>query len=123
MKRAFLLAGLFVVFTVGLVVMQQQDADAGANQAIAQQVSAPAADSADRAPITEPAAQPRKKCSFNSDCPYGKCKKNKCGGCSFNSDCKGWGKCKSGWCGGCSFQSDCKGFGSCKSGRCSKPPY
>jgi hypothetical protein len=64
-----------------------------------------------------------KKCSFNSDCRWGKCKKGRCGGCSFNSDCKGWGKCKKGWCGGCSFQSDCKGFGGCKSGRCKKSPY
>lgn len=123
MKRAFFLAGLFVVFTVGLVVMQQQDADAGIRQAATPQVTATTADSADPVGISEPEAQPRKKCSFSSDCSHGKCKKSKCGGCSFNSDCKGWGKCKGGWCGGCSFQSDCKGFGGCSSGRCRKSPY
>jgi len=68
-------------------------------------------------------AEPYKKCSFNSDCKYGKCKSGKCGSCSFNSDCKGWGKCKSGKCGACSFQSECKGFGGCSSGRCKKSPY
>lgn len=123
MKRAFFLAGIFAVFTVGLVVMQQQDADAGVRKANTPQVSAPAAELSDRVDVSEPEAQPQKKCSFNSDCRYGKCKKSRCGGCSFNSDCKGWGKCKRGWCGGCSFNSDCKGFGGCKSGRCKKSPY
>lgn len=68
---------------------------------------------------------PVKKCSFNSDCPYGKCKSGQCGGCDFNSDCKGWGKCKSGRCGACDFASDCgkAGFGSCSSGSCTKSPY
>ena len=121
MKRTIFLAGLFVVFTVGLVVLQQQDADAG--QINLQQVNAAEAEVCDQVLFTEPEAQPRKKCSFNSDCRYGKCKRSKCGGCSFNSDCKGWGKCKSGWCGGCSFNSDCKGFGGCKNGRCKKSPY
>lgn len=64
-----------------------------------------------------------KKCSFQSDCEYGKCKGGQCGGCDFQSDCKGWGKCKNGQCGGCDFQSDCKGFGSCSSGQCTKSPY
>jgi hypothetical protein len=121
MKRALILAGLFVVFTVGLVVMQQQDADA--RLATTPQVSALAADLAAPVGVSEPEAQPRKKCSFNSDCRYGKCKKGKCGGCSFQSDCKGWGKCKGGWCGACSFQSDCKGWGKCSGGRCTKSPY
>lgn len=122
MKRGLIFAGLFVVFTMGLVALHQQDADADTSKATATQVASPTADSPDLG-VTEPEAQPRKKCSFNSDCRYGKCKKSRCGGCSFNSDCKGWGKCKSGWCGGCSFKSDCKGFGSCRSGRCTKSPY
>jgi hypothetical protein len=121
MKRAFLLAGIFVVFTVGIVVMQRQDADA--SQGPAAQVSASTGDMAGPVEVTEPEAQPRKRCSFNSDCPYGKCKNHRCGGCSFQSDCKGWGKCRNGWCGSCSFQSDCKGFGRCSSGRCTKSPY
>ncbi len=121
MKRVLFLAGVFVAFTVGLVFMQQQDADAG--QPKARQVSGPSAHLAPPVGVSEPEAQPRKKCSFSSDCPYGKCKRGKCGACGFNSDCKGWGKCKRGRCGGCDFNSDCKGFGGCKSGRCRKSPY
>lgn len=84
----------------------------------------PAARSTELAMPSVPAPQAlAKKCSFNSDCHYGKCKRHRCGGCSFQSDCKGWGKCKKGWCGGCSFQSDCKGFGKCSHGHCTKSPY
>jgi hypothetical protein len=113
MKNAGFVAGLFVCLTVVLVAAHQGDAGAAS---AAQDVAA--------ADIFVPEAQTfAKKCSFNSDCPYGKCSKGKCGACSFNSDCKGWGKCSKGQCGACSFNSDCKGFGGCSSGRCKKSPY
>ncbi len=66
--------------------------------------------------------EPTKKCSFNSDCPHGKCKGGKCGACGFDSECKGWGKCKGGQCGACGFDSECKGFGKCSGGKCTKKP-
>ena len=114
MKKTAAIIGILACLTVGFVVALQQDAGA-------QQVVAPRAASAPA--VFEPAPEMYKKCSFNSDCPHGKCKKSRCGGCSFNSDCKGWGKCKSGWCGSCSFSSDCKGFGKCSGGKCTKSPY
>jgi hypothetical protein len=121
MKSGLVISSLVVCLSLGLVLLQQTNA--GAEQVDSAETTAPAAAPAQPhvfAPAPETFA---KKCSFNSDCPYGKCKKGRCGGCSFNSDCKGWGKCKKGWCGGCSFDSDCKGFGKCTSGKCTKSPY
>jgi len=63
------------------------------------------------------------KCSFNSDCKYGKCGSGKCGYCDFNSDCNGYGVCSDHQCGRCSFSSDCGSFGPCSSGRCEKSPW
>jgi hypothetical protein len=118
-KIASIVIGLALCLTVGLVVAQQGDAVARpipAGEVSAQTPVLPA--------VFTPEADPlAKKCSFNSDCPYGTCKGGQCGGCSFNSDCKGWGVCKGGQCGGCSFNSDCKGFGDCSSGHCTKSPY
>ena len=115
MKRALVILGLCVCVACGYLLIQR-DANADpADQPIAAAVEL----DVDAIEAEEVA----KKCSFNSDCKYGKCKSGKCGGCSFNSDCNGWGKCKSGWCGGCSFNSECKGFGSCSSGKCTKSPY
>ena len=102
MKISLAALGMVLSFVLGLVVAHRS-ADAQAN--------------------FTPAPVEMKKCSFQSDCPYGTCKSGECGGCSFQSDCKGWGTCKDGQCGGCSFQSDCKGFGSCNNGRCEKSPY
>ena len=117
MKRVAIVVGIFVCLTVGFIVVQQQDADA--QQVIAAQVTT----AAQQLPVEPPAAETYKKCGFNSDCPYGKCKSGRCGSCGFNSDCKGWGKCKGGWCGNCGFSSDCKGFGKCSGGKCTKSPY
>jgi len=115
MKQSFVVAGLFLCLTVALAATQH-------GRAVAEQVT-----SQDRSePLTifaQPAEVLAKKCSFNSDCPYGKCTKSTCGGCGFNSDCKGWGKCSKGQCGSCGFDSDCKGFGKCSGGRCTKSPY
>ena len=115
MRSAFFVAGLFLCLTI--VIAQQPSADA---QPAGSQITAEAVS---QVPIESPEAEAFKKCSFNSDCPYGKCGKGKCGACSFNSDCKGWGKCSKGQCGACSFSSECKGFGSCSGGRCTKSPY
>jgi hypothetical protein len=115
MIRASLLGGLLLCLFVALVVTRHGDA-------VAQPVAAE--DTAEGLTIFAPPVEAlAKKCSFNSDCAYGKCTKGQCGGCSFNSDCKGWGKCSKGRCGSCGFDSDCKGFGKCSSGRCSKSPY
>ena len=114
MKKVAIIAGIAVCLAFGFVVIQQSEV--GAEQVAAQTTS-------HQLPVTPPAAETYKKCSFNSDCPYGKCKGGRCGACSFNSDCKGWGKCKGGRCGSCSFASDCKGFGKCSSGRCTRSPY
>lgn len=113
MRIASVVVALVVCLGAGLIVAQH--ADAGAEQPAAATASPPVF-----APQAEMLA---KKCSFNSDCPYGQCKSGECGGCSFDSDCKGWGKCKGGQCGSCGFDSDCKGFGSCSGGRCSQSPY
>lgn len=104
MKLASVVFGLVLCFVLGLAIAQRT--------AVAQ---GPA--------LFTPAPVEMKKCSFQSDCPYGTCKNGSCGGCSFQSDCKGWGKCSNGMCGACSFQSDCAGFGSCKNGMCEKSPY
>jgi hypothetical protein len=121
MKRLSIAIGLFLCLTVALVALNQNQASAASDAVVAAATTGtPAAQGDFFVPDAETYG---KKCSFNSDCRYGKCKKSRCGGCSFNSDCKGWGKCKKGWCGGCSFNSDCKGFGGCKSGRCKKSPY
>jgi hypothetical protein len=120
MKIASVILGLAICLTIGLVVAQQ--GDAGADPLVAAVVTA----SLPAQPVSVVAPEPdtlAKKCSFNSDCPYGTCKGGQCGGCSFNSDCKGWGVCKGGQCGACSFNSDCKGFGDCSSGNCTKSPY
>lgn len=103
MKITWAMLGMAFCFVFGLVFAQ--------HNANAQSVFTPAPQ------------EVAKKCSFQSDCPYGTCKSGQCGGCSFQSDCKGWGTCKDGQCGGCSFQSDCKGFGACNSGHCEKSPY
>ena len=121
MKSAFVIAGLCILFLVGFVVLPQSNAGAKGTTVASRSVTDGLA--AMRALGDDFQLQPKKRCSFNSDCRYGKCKKSRCGGCSFNSDCKGWGKCKRGWCGGCSFNSDCKGFGSCSHGHCTKSPY
>jgi hypothetical protein len=105
MKITWAMLGMLMCFVVGLVVSQ--------GTANARELNAP----------QQAEEMGSKKCSFQSDCPYGTCKSGQCGGCSFQSDCKGWGTCKSGQCGGCSFQSDCKGFGACNSGMCEKSPY
>ena len=102
MKIAWATLGMVLCFVLGLVVAQRN---------ASAQVFTPAPE------------EMGKKCSFQSDCPYGTCKSGQCGACSFQSDCKGWGTCKNGQCGGCSFQSDCKGFGACNSGHCEKSPY
>jgi hypothetical protein len=116
MKALTLIFGLAICLSLGLVVAERADARPAAP---ALQSPAPAF-----AGTFTPEADPlAKKCSFNSDCPFGTCKGGQCGGCSFNSDCKGWGVCKGGHCGGCSFNSDCKGFGECRSGMCTKSPY
>ncbi|MBU1240353.1 hypothetical protein KKF84_09535 [Myxococcota bacterium] len=122
MKKTIILS-VFIAVTLGIVVTKQQNA--GAKQVTTvEKTTAPTPTSESALPIFGAHLESySKKCSFNSDCPYGKCKHNKCGSCSFNSDCKGWGKCKSGRCGGCSFNSDCKGFGKCSSGKCTKSPY
>ena len=120
MRHAWMVGSLGLCLVAGMLVIGLNRADASASSP----ATAPA--TAERALPATPATQAAplaKRCSFNSDCPYGKCKHGKCGGCSFNSDCKGWGKCKGGWCGGCSFNSDCKAFGGCKSGRCKRSPY
>ncbi len=117
MKIASLVLGFALALALGLVV--SHDAEACQTAQAAQQTPA-----LDPLSVFTPEAIPlAKKCSFNSDCPFGNCKSGQCGGCSFNSDCKGWGVCKGGWCGGCSFNSDCKGFGDCRSGKCEKSPY
>ena len=120
MKRYSIIAVLLAVALWAGLVVARQGEDA-TTQVTVEQVAPPA-------PVAAPAAsapdeQPNKKCGFDSDCPYGKCKSGQCGGCGFDSDCKGWGKCKSGQCGGCGFDSDCKGFGKCSSGKCTKSPY
>ena len=140
MKRIILGVGLSVCLLLGLVIVQQSDATAeqASRDAVSYiadsivlvpQAAEPAPEQyesctpqADLSGLEGTQAVPYKKCSFNSDCPYGKCKSGKCGSCSFNSDCKGWGKCKSGQCGACSFNSECKDFGGCSSGRCKKSP-
>jgi hypothetical protein len=118
--KKILVAAMVLFLTVGFVVVKNQSAKAeNTKKEIATQTQ-----KVNLTAITETEIIPlSKKCSFNSDCKYGKCKGNKCGSCSFKSDCKGWGVCKSNKCGGCSFKSDCKGFGDCKSGRCTKSPY
>jgi hypothetical protein len=109
---------------IGLVIAQQRDAGADQVKAAKGTVTVTQTEPMSQVSVFMPEAETyAKKCSFNSDCPYGTCTKNVCGGCSFNSDCKGWGKCSNGWCGSCSFNSDCQGFGSCKNGRCEKSPY
>ena len=105
MRHAWMVGSLGLCLVAGMLVV-------GLNRAAAS-ASSPAAAPAARAPATAERALPAapatqaaplaKRCSFNSDCPYGKCKHNKCGGCSFNSDCKG--------------------FGGCKNGRCKRSPY
>jgi hypothetical protein len=120
MKSALVVAGVFICLTVGLVITQQTNA--GAEPVTAGQLTA-AQSPAAQVPIFNPEPEMAKKCSFSSDCPYGKCSKGKCGACSFTSDCKGWGKCSKGQCGACSFSSECKGFGKCSGGRCTKSPY
>lgn len=108
MKLASVIVGMVLCFALGLVIAQRT--------AVAQAPSSSPS-------LFAPEAQQMKKCSFQSDCPYGTCKNGQCGGCSFQSDCKGWGKCSNGQCGACSFQSDCAGFGACKNGHCEKSPY
>ncbi len=121
MKKT-ILAGLVVLsFAFGLLMAQQHQASA--KEIATARVTAPAAAPAHLPIVTPDADQYAKKCNFNSDCPYGKCKGGTCGGCDFNSDCKGWGKCKGGQCGACDFSSDCKDFGGCSSGHCAKSPY
>jgi len=93
MKNTFLFAGLFFCLTVVLAVAQP--GDAGAEQQVTAQ--------AQQQDVFTPAPEAMKKCSFNSDCPYGKCSKGQCGACSFSSECKG--------------------FGTCSGGRCTKSPY
>lgn len=117
MKIVSIVTGLALCFVVALIAVQR---DAGAQVGEAAAVTP--------APIQQSVFVPEpealaKKCSFDSDCPHGKCKGGQCGACSFNSDCKGWGVCKGGQCGACSFSSECKGFGSCSGGRCTKSPY
>ena len=114
MSRFQIVVGLFFCLTLALGIGFHGQASAEKKTDITDQVTAPDSE-------LEPLAA--KKCSFNSDCKYGKCVKGRCGGCSFNSDCKGWGKCSKGQCGACSFSSECKGFGSCSGGRCTKSPY
>ena len=119
MKIMSIVLRLALCLAVGLVVVQHDAAASQPAAAVLPMSPAPVA-----ASVFTPEADPlAKKCSFNSDCPFGTCKGGQCGGCSFNSDCKGWGTCKGGWCGGCSFNSDCKGFGDCSSGKCTKSPY
>lgn len=113
MKSVAIVVGIVACLAVGFIVTDSEaEQVVGAQEGYSQQL-----------PVQPPAAETYKKCSFNSDCPYGKCKSGRCGSCSFNSDCKGWGKCKGGRCGSCSFSSDCKGFGKCSSGKCTKSPY
>jgi hypothetical protein len=116
MKIASVVAGFAICLAIGLFAAQQDaDADVTGSQVTAAQTQ-----------LSVFAPEPEtygKKCSFNSDCPYGKCKGGQCGACSFNSDCKGWGKCKGGQCGACGFDSECKGFGKCSGGKCTKSPY
>ncbi len=122
MKSVLVVVGLALCLTVGFVIADQQSA--GAEQTSIELVQP--AEAAPATPTVEPGTYLEifaKKCSFDSDCPHGKCRSGKCGGCSFDSDCKGWGKCRSGQCGGCSFDSDCKGFGKCSSSKCTKSPY
>ena len=113
MKNVALAIGIVLLLAVGFIVTDSNAQPAAPDhESYSQQL-----------PVQPPAAETYKKCGFNSDCPYGKCKSGRCGGCGFNSDCKGWGKCKGGWCGSCSFASDCKGFGKCSGGKCTKSPY
>ena len=124
MRKTVLFGSLLVGLTVGLVLLAQQSTSAAQVPSVGGVTAEVPGDEAAPGTLWQDTAAPLdKRCSFNSDCPYGTCKSNRCGGCSFNSDCKGWGVCKNGWCGGCSFNSDCKSFGSCKSGRCEKSPY
>ena len=122
MKITYAIAGLVLCLTLGLVMTLQRDAS-GEQARAATVTPSPSLPSGPMSVFTPEPDTYAKKCSFNSDCPYGTCKNSTCGGCSFNSDCKGWGKCSDGWCGGCSFNSECQGFGSCKSGHCEKSPY
>lgn len=87
MKIAWATLGMVLCFVLGLMVSQRS--------AVAQAPASPG--------VFTPAPVEVKKCSFQSDCPYGTC--------------------KGGSCGGCSFQSDCGSFGPCNSGRCAKSPY
>lgn len=124
-KLTGLLAAVALLVSAGIVAAQQPDT---ATPKASLTIDAPTTVAAEEvletpASVTDVSEPEAKKCSFASDCKYGKCKSGKCGSCSFKSDCKGWGKCKSGQCGACSFDSDCKGHGKCKSGQCSKSPY
>ncbi len=122
MKTGTVVVSLVVCLVLGFAIAQQREADA--QQAQPARMTAPQAHPPSAVSVFTPEPDIyAKKCSFNSDCPYGTCSHNTCGGCSFNSDCKGWGKCSNGWCGACNFNSDCQGFGSCKSGHCEKTPY
>ncbi len=123
MKKILFGALMAGVVTAGVLFASGQDTDSGVDfrpaVAVNQTLKADVVGSLDDfAPVA-------KKCNFQSDCKYGKCKRGRCGACDFQSDCRGWGKCKRGRCGACDFQSDCKkkGFGSCRSGRCTKSPY
>lgn len=121
MKNFAIIAGLCLVAIGTISALNQRDADANPPATATLKATT-------QAPTTVPsvggdAEMFAKKCSFSSDCPYGKCGKGTCGACSFTSDCKGWGKCDKGRCGACSFSSECKGFGGCSSGRCKKSPY
>lgn len=129
MKSVILGVGFSACLLLGLFIVQQQDATA--DQATVEQVSN--STTVEQAPnnttveqygdcVTE-AGSSENKCSFNSDCKYGKCSKGKCGACGFTSECNGWGKCSKGQCGACGFDSECKGFGKCSKGKCTKSPY
>lgn len=127
MRNVWLVGSLGLCLAAGILVLGQNRADA-AKASPSTVASTPVAITGASDLTAGPASTQRdvplaKRCSFNSDCPYGKCRHGKCGGCSFNSDCKGWGKCRHGQCGGCSFNSDCKGFGGCTSGHCKRSPY
>jgi len=123
MKRISVLA-VAVAAALGVAFLVGGPADADTTAAPAQITAPSTAAPAVWAPAPlQCTDQGEKKCSFDSDCPHGKCKSGKCGGCGFDSDCKGWGKCKDGWCGSCGFDSDCKDFGGCSSGQCKKSPY
>jgi len=120
MKSVFLGVGMFACLMAGVLAVQQRDATA--DQAMVERAPAEAAAEAQDECLTQVDSS-EKKCSFNSDCKYGKCAKGVCGSCGFTSDCNGWGKCSGGQCGACGFDSECKGFGKCDKSKCTKSPY